>query len=77
MNSNSFMQVQVRVQKKYFFKFKFEFGKMIEFFRVHSPGYYQGHILQRFKVFSAHPAISQAHALITFIITKVFVFSLL
>ena len=29
MNSNSFMRVQVRVQKKYFFKF--EFGKMIEF----------------------------------------------
>ena len=31
MNSNSFMRVQVRVQKKYFFEFKFEFGKMIEF----------------------------------------------
>ena len=29
MNSNNFMQVQV--QKKYFFEFKFEFGKMIEF----------------------------------------------
>ena len=29
MNSNSFMRV--RVQKKYFFEFKFEFGKMIEF----------------------------------------------
>ena len=28
-NSNSFMRVQV--QKKYFFEFKFEFGKMIEF----------------------------------------------
>ena len=28
MNSNSF----IRVQKKYFFKFKFEFCKMIEFF---------------------------------------------
>ena len=28
------MRVQVRVQKKYFFEFKFEFGKMIEFFRV-------------------------------------------
>ena len=28
------MCVQVRVQKKYFFEFKFEFGKMIEFFRV-------------------------------------------
>ena len=27
MNSNSFMRVQVQVQKKYFF----EFGKMIEF----------------------------------------------
>ena len=26
----------------------------------------QGRILQSFKVFSAHPAISQAHALITF-----------
>ena len=34
MNSNSFIRVQVRVQKKYFFEFKFEFGKMIEFFRV-------------------------------------------
>ena len=34
MNSNSFMRVQVRVQKKYFFEFKFKFGKMIEFFRV-------------------------------------------
>ena len=33
MNSNSFMRVQV--QKKYFFEF--EFGKMIEFFRVCSP----------------------------------------
>ena len=32
MNSNSFMRV--RVQKKHFFEFKFEFGKMIEFFRV-------------------------------------------
>ena len=33
MNSNSFMRVQVRVQKKNFFEFKFqfEFGKMIEF----------------------------------------------
>ena len=30
MNSHSFMRVQVRVQKKYFFEF--EFGKMIEFF---------------------------------------------
>jgi len=30
MNSNSFIRVQVRVKKKYFF----EFGKMIEFFRV-------------------------------------------
>ena len=30
MNSNSF----IRVQKKYFFAFKFEFGKMIELFRV-------------------------------------------
>ena len=38
MNSNSFMRVQVRVQKKYFFEFKFELGKMIEFFRVRSPG---------------------------------------
>ena len=38
MNSNSFMRVQVRVQKKYFFDFKFEFGKMIEFFRVRSLG---------------------------------------
>ena len=27
------MRVQVRVRKKYFFEF--EFGKMIEFFRVH------------------------------------------
>ena len=36
MNSNSFMRV--RVQKKYFFEFKFEFGKMIEFFRVCSSG---------------------------------------
>ena len=36
MNSNSF--VRVRVQKKYFFEIKFEFGKMIEFFRVRSPG---------------------------------------
>ena len=37
MNSNSF----IRVQKKYFFEFKFEFGKMTEFFRirVRSPGY--------------------------------------
>ena len=26
--------MQVRVQKKYFFEFKFKFGKMIEFFRV-------------------------------------------
>ena len=36
------MRVQVRVQKKYFFEFKF--GKMIEFFRVQvrvrSPGFY-------------------------------------
>ena len=36
------MRVQVRVQKKYFFEFKFEFGKMIEFLRVQvrvrSPG---------------------------------------
>ena len=30
MNSNSFIRVQVRDQKKYFFEFKFEFGKMIE-----------------------------------------------
>ena len=30
MNSNSF----VRVQEEYFIEFKFEFGKMIEFFRV-------------------------------------------
>ena len=29
MNSNSF--IRVRVQKKYFFEFKFEFGKMLEF----------------------------------------------
>ena len=28
------MRVQVRVQKKYFFYFKFKLGKMIEFFRV-------------------------------------------
>ena len=41
MNSNSF--IRVRVQKKYFFEFKFEFGEMIEFFpirvqvRVRSP----------------------------------------
>ena len=39
MNSNSF--IRVRVQKKYFFEFKLEFGKTIEFFRVqvrvHSP----------------------------------------
>ena len=34
MNSNSFMRVQVRVQKQYFFEFNFEFGKMIEFVRV-------------------------------------------
>ena len=34
MNSNSFIRVQVRVQKKIFFEFKFEFGKMIELFRV-------------------------------------------
>ena len=34
MNSNSFMRVQVRVQKKYFFEFKFELGKMIEFFHI-------------------------------------------
>ena len=34
MNSNGCMWVQVRVHKKYFFEFKFEFGKMIEFFRV-------------------------------------------
>ena len=34
MNSNNFMRIQVRIQKKYFFEFKFEFGKMIEFFRV-------------------------------------------
>ena len=32
MNLNSFMRVPV--QKKYFFEFKFEYGKMIEFFRV-------------------------------------------
>ena len=32
MNSNGFMRVQVRVQKKYFFEFKFECSKMIEFF---------------------------------------------
>ena len=42
MNSNSFMRVQVRVQKKYFFGYKFESGKTIEFFRVQvrvrSPG---------------------------------------
>ena len=38
VNSNSFIRVQVRIQKKYFFEFKFEFGKMIEFFRVSSPG---------------------------------------
>ena len=31
MNSNSFIRVQVRVQKKYFFEFTFKFGKMIEF----------------------------------------------
>ena len=37
VTSNSFIRVQVRVQKKYFFEFKFEFGKMIEFFRVRSP----------------------------------------
>ena len=43
MNSNSLVRVLVRVQKKYFFEFKFEFGKMIEFFqarvqvRVRSP----------------------------------------
>ena len=34
MNSNSFIRVQVRVQKKYFFEFELEFGKMIDFFRV-------------------------------------------
>ena len=28
--------------------------------------YDEGRIFQRFKVFSAHPAISQAHTLITF-----------
>ena len=42
MNSNSF--IRVRVLKKYFFKF--EFGKMIEFFRVQvrvrNPGVYCG-----------------------------------
>ena len=42
MNSISFMRIQVRVQKICFFEFKFEFGKMIEFFRVQvrvrSPG---------------------------------------
>ena len=32
INSNSFIRVEVRVLKKYFFEFKF--GKMIEFFRV-------------------------------------------
>ena len=32
------MRVQVRVQKKYFFEFKFEFGKMIEFFQVRNSG---------------------------------------
>jgi len=37
MNSNNF--IRVRVQKKYFFEFKFEFGKMIEFFRVRSPAW--------------------------------------
>ena len=50
MNSKRFIRVQVRVQKKYFFEFKFEFGKMIEFskiiefflvqVRVRSPGLY-------------------------------------
>ena len=34
MNSNSNNFIRVQVQKKYFFEFKFEFGKMIEFFRV-------------------------------------------
>ena len=33
ITSNSFS----RVQKKYFLELKFEFGKMIEFFRVRSP----------------------------------------
>ena len=33
-NSNSFIRVQAPVQKNYFFGFKFEYGKMIEFFRV-------------------------------------------
>ena len=32
MNSNTFIRVQVPIQEKYFFKFKFKFGKMIEFF---------------------------------------------
>ena len=27
LNSNSFMRVQVRVRKKYFFEFKLEFGE--------------------------------------------------
>ena len=34
LNSNNFIGVQVRVQKNYFFEFKFEFGKITEFFRV-------------------------------------------
>ena len=33
-NLNNFMRDQVRVQKKFFFDLKFEFGKMFEFFRV-------------------------------------------
>ena len=37
MNSNSFIRLQVRVQKKNFCRFKFEYGKMIKFFRVCSP----------------------------------------
>ena len=36
MNSNNFIRVQVRVrvQKNCFFEFKFEFGKITDFFRV-------------------------------------------
>ena len=55
MNANSFMQV--RVQKKYFFefKFKFEFGKMIEFIRVQvrvrSPGLDNEEFLLKVSVF--------------------------
>ena len=37
LNSNNF--IQVRVQKKHFFEFKFKFGKMIEFFRVRSSAF--------------------------------------